>query len=230
MVPSALLLLVSVFWVLFQANRSIRSSRFLLIMVVFVLAELTLAYFGFFEAIRTQPARMALLVGPGLAFTLWLFFSNSGKAWRSGWKAEPLIMLHIARLPVELMLFQLFLKKLVPEAMTFEGYNFDIISGITAPLALFVFRHYSKENGGLVFRIWNLICLGLLAVVVVTAVLSAPSPFQQLNFDQPNHGILLYPYNLLPAFIVPLVLISHLQLLSLKLKPSKKAKKVSPLQ
>jgi hypothetical protein len=58
--------------------------------------------------------------------------------------------------------------------------------------------------------VWNFICLGLLFNIVVHAVLSAPLPFQQLAFDQPNVAILYFPYVWLPAFIVPVVLLSHL--------------------
>jgi hypothetical protein len=42
------------------------------------------------------------------------------------------------------------------------------------------------------------------------AVLSTPSAFQKFAFNQPNVAILHFPYTLLPAFIVPLVLFSHL--------------------
>ncbi|MEM9987092.1 MAG: hypothetical protein AAF804_18515, partial [Bacteroidota bacterium] len=46
------------------------------------------------------------------------------------------------------------------------------------------------------------------------AILSAPLPFQQLAFEQPNVAVLRFPYVLLPGVVVPLVLLSHL--LSLK--------------
>jgi hypothetical protein len=52
--------------------------------------------------------------------------------------------------------------------------------------------------------------LGLLINIVVNAALSAPSVVQQFAFEQPNIAILYFPFNLLPAVIVPLVLFSHL--------------------
>lgn len=41
---------------------------------------------------------------------------------------------HIIRIPVELVLYRLFLNGIVSELMTFKGRNFDILAGITAPL------------------------------------------------------------------------------------------------
>ena len=58
--------------------------------------------------------------------------------------------------------------------------------------------------------LWNFIALVLLINIVVNAVLSAPFPFQQFAFDQPNIAVLYFPFVLLPAFIVPIVLFGHL--------------------
>ncbi|MFY8109282.1 MAG: hypothetical protein ACOVO9_09830, partial [Bacteroidia bacterium] len=49
-----------------------------------------------------------------------------------------------------------------------------------------------------------------LANIVITAVLSAPTPFQVLSFEQANMGVFKFPFTLLPGLIVPLVLLSHL--------------------
>lgn len=218
-----ILLLVAVFWVWIQIRRLVPNPYFHLALGLFLIGEIVLAHFGFFQGINHQPARMALLLGPGILFTLWLFFSHSGKVWRSKWNMENLILIHLARLPIEFMLLDLALDGLVPFGMTMEGYNFDVFSGLTAPLAFFIYRHYRKERLILGFKIWNWICLGLLAVVVVTGILSAPTPFQLLNLDQPNQGILIAPFNLLPAFVVPWVLISHLHALGMKDKRTKVA-------
>ncbi|WP_208646852.1 hypothetical protein [Pedobacter jejuensis] len=68
----------------------------------------------------------------------------------------------------------------------------------------------SKDKKGSSLLVWTFICLGLLLNIVVNAVLSASSPFQQFGFDQPNVTILNFPFSWLPAFIVPLVLFAHL--------------------
>jgi hypothetical protein len=93
--------------------------------------------------------------------------------------------------------------------MTFEGTNLDIISGITAPPVYYLFFVAKKLNPRILLA-WNFLCLALLLNVVITAILSAPTPFQQLAFDQPNIGIGYFPFVLLPAVLVPIVLLSHL--------------------
>ena len=93
--------------------------------------------------------------------------------------------------------------------MTFEGRNFDIISGLTAPL-IYYFGYVKNTLNKAVIIGWNIVCLLLLVNIVIMAVLSAPFPFQQLAFDQPNTAILHFPFTLLPGCIVPIVLFAHL--------------------
>jgi hypothetical protein len=57
---------------------------------------------------------------------------------------------------------------------------------------------------------WNIICLGLVLNVVIHGILSAPTAFQILAFDQPNIAVLYFPFQWLPAFVVPAVIFSHL--------------------
>jgi hypothetical protein len=97
----------------------------------------------------------------------------------------------------------------VPKVMTFEGWNFDVISGLTAPLvAFFAFRNCQTNRPLLVA--WNLAALALLTNVVVIAIFSLPSPIQKLGFEQPNIAVAYIPFIWLPALIVPIVLFSHL--------------------
>ena len=58
--------------------------------------------------------------------------------------------------------------------------------------------------------VWHVLALALLLNIVTIAVLSLPTPFQQFGLDQPNWGVLHFPFNWLPAVVVPLVLFAHL--------------------
>ena len=93
--------------------------------------------------------------------------------------------------------------------MTVEGRNFDVLSGLTAPL-IFYFGYIRKRLNKTFLLLWNFSCLALLLNVVVIAVLSAPLPFQKFAFDQPNNAVLYFPFVWLPSFVVPVVLFSHL--------------------
>ena len=112
------------------------------------------------------------------------------------------------RVPVELVLLGLFLYRAVPQLMTFEGRNWDILSGLSAPLLYYlVFR--SRRLGPKALMLWNIGCLGLLLNVVLIALLSVPSPIQRLAFEQPNVAVLHFPFVWLPGCVVPVVLLAH---------------------
>jgi len=93
--------------------------------------------------------------------------------------------------------------------MTFEGQNFDMLVGITAPFVAYFGITKGKMNR-IALLIWNFISLGLLFNIVTLALLYAPTPLQLLAFDQANIAVFYYPFSLLPTFIVPLVLFCQL--------------------
>jgi len=168
-----------------------------------------IAWFGFYTVIDTFPPRFILLLMPTLVVIGFLFFTSRGRKFIDGLDLRALTLLHIVRIPVELVLLWLYMHQTVPHIMTFEGRNFDILSGISAPfIYYFVFFKNTLPKKFLLW--WNLICLLLLFNIVLMAVLSAPFPFQQFAFDQPNVAVFYFPYIWLPGVIVPLVLFSHL--------------------
>ena len=128
-------------------------------------------------------------------------------------KASYWLALCALRLPVELILYRLALEKKIPTLMTFEGWNFDIIIGISAGLILLYKSIQTKPITPFLFRLWNLAGLSFIFIIVGLAILSSPLPIQQIAFDQPNIAVLYFPYSLLPSGIVSLAVLSHLMLL-----------------
>jgi hypothetical protein len=193
----------------FLYKSSQQSLRLVTILTIWLIIQAVIGLSVFYTVTDATPPRFGIAIGIPVVAIILLFLSTKGRAWIDSWSLSWLTRLHIVRIPVELVLFWLFLQKQVPQLMTFEGRNLDILSGITAPLMVFVGFHH-RQPRKFVLLVWNFICLGLLFNIVVHAVLSAPLPFQQLAFDQPNVAILYFPYVWLPAFIVPAVLLSHL--------------------
>lgn len=183
------------------------------VVLLVLLAWLTLQGFiassGFYTVTDTLPPRFLLGILPPLAFIFFLFLSPRGHLFIDGLDLKILTLLHVIRIPVELVLFWLFSYKAVPQLMTFEGRNFDILSGISA-LLVYYFGFIKKSLDKKFILVWNFIGLALLANIVINAFLSAPFPFQQFAFDQPNIAILYFPFIWLPVLVVPLVLFSHL--------------------
>lgn len=159
---------------------------------------------------HTLPPKILLAgVLPTFLTILLLFVTAKGRQFIYSLPLKNLTWLNIVRIPVEIILFWLFLHKAIPELMTFEGRNFDIVAGITAPFMAYFGFTKAKLNRPLLLT-WNLICLALLLNIVVHGILSAPTPMQQFAFDQPNIAILYFPFSWLPTFIVPIVFLGHL--------------------
>jgi len=133
---------------------------------------------------------------------------------------KTLTLMHSIRIPVEITLFFVYSAGLIPVLMTFEGNNFDIISGLTAPL-IFYFVFILEKLNKTVLLLWNFLCLGLLINVLIIAILSAQTPFQKLAFDQPNIGVTFFPFIWLPCVVVPIVLIGHLSAIRQLLKTNR---------
>jgi hypothetical protein len=201
-----------------------KATPFSKLSVILILVWLTvitiLSLNGFFTVTHTIPPRFIVLVLPPLLLIAALFFTAPGKQYMDQLDIRSLTLLHIVRIPVELGLFFLSLYKVVPELMTFEGRNLDILSGLSAPL-IYYFAFVKKKIRNKMLLLWNIVCLLLLINIVSHAVLSAPSPFQQLAFAQPNIAVLYFPFVWLPGCIVPLVLFSHLVALRRLLLPNK---------
>lgn len=180
------------------------------------------AYSGFYTITNTVPPRFLLLVLPPLAFIVLLFFTKRGKRFIDSLDIKTLTLLHSIRIPVEIILLWLFLQKTIPQIMTFEGRNFDIISGISA-LLIYYFGFIRKTLNKKWIIAWNFLCLALLINIVAIAILAAPFTFQKLAFDQPNVAVLYFPFVWLPCFIVHVVLLSHLASIRQLLKVKEKA-------
>lgn len=185
------------------------SPQTLWVLLAFLGIQSLLAIFHFYEVFDTFPPRFPLLVLPAFLLILFLFFTSKGKIFIDNLDIKTLTLLHIIRIPVEVVLFWLFTYKCVPQLMTFEGRNWDIISGISAPIVYYLF-FIKKWISPKMLYFWNGISLILLVNIVINAILSTPTFVQQFAFEQPNIAVFYFPFHLLPAFVVPIVLFSHL--------------------
>ena len=185
------------------------SRRVLILLCAWIAVQTLMANTGFYTDTRAMPPRMLLAVGPPLVVIAALFLTRAGRAFLDRLDLRWLTVLHTIRIPVEIVLHALFVAGLVPQVMTYEGRNFDIVSGATAPMvALIAFRQGQPRRGLLLA--WNIACLGLLLNIIAHGMLSVPGPLQQFGFEQPNVALLRAPFVWLPALIVPVVLLAHL--------------------
>ena len=185
--PAKILVFLIGFWLLFQA---------------------AFALGGTYQVITAPPRVLLFGVAPALLLIV-LYFAFARHTFVERLPLKVLTLLSVIRIPVELVLLWLFQQGLEPRAMTFEGNNFDILSGLSVPIVYFFAFRGGKTNRRLLI-VWNIIALLLLFNVVIIAMLSFPGPMQQISLEQPNIGITYFPFIWLPSVIVPIVLFSHL--------------------
>lgn len=206
---SVMMMLITVLTVFIFYTAANRSKTVLFILAAWMVIQTVISVPGFYTVTTTLPPRFALTIVPPFVFIVFLFVTRKGQEFITSLNIKSLTLLHTVRIPVEIVLLGLFINKTIPGIMTFEGRNFDILSGLSAPV-IYYFMFVRRKLPATLFLLWNIVCIGLLVNIVVIAILSAPFPFQQLAFEQPNIAVLYFPFVWLPAVIVPLVLLSHL--------------------
>jgi hypothetical protein len=167
-----------------------------------------LANSGILLQFEALPPRIMFVLVPAL---IAVFVVGTAPKFSPFLLAVPLawiIGLQTFRLPLEIVLWQLHRAGVIAPLMTFEGRNFDILIGATAPVvaALYAKGRISLRWVGW----WNVAGLLLLANVVLHGLLSAPTPFQQIQTQPPTTFVARWPYVWLVALLVPLALFLHI--------------------
>jgi hypothetical protein len=108
------------------------------------------------------------------------------------------------RIIVEILIHKASTIGLAPPQMSWSGYNFDIVTGISAlclaPLA--------RSAPRWLILAWNSLGLTLLAIVVGIAVVSFPTRFQLMQPS--NTWVATFPYVWLPSILVTAALLGHI--------------------
>ena len=128
--------------------------------------QAVLAYKNVYNSdINSFPPKIMLLgILPTILTIIFLFATSKGKQFIDSLPLKHLTYLNTVRIPVEIVLLWLFLNKAIPELMTFEGRNFDILAGITAPFVAYYGFTKQKLNMCMnqFWHIYNLVvtCFG----------------------------------------------------------------------
>lgn len=206
-------------------SKIIQSKAGIIFLILFcwLMIQAALSLNGVYNSdLNSLPPKIVLFgILPPVFVMIFIFNLEKGKLFIDHLSLLHITYLNTIRTFVEIILYELFLYKMVPELMTFKGINFDILAGISAPFIAYYGIKISKINRNFIVC-WNILSLALLLNIVLIAFLSAPSPLQKIAFHQPNIAILYFPFSWLPTFIVPVVLFGHLVSIRqlLKQKPS----------
>ena len=201
------LLTFSILYITIRRVSPANANRLLLTSLIWLTILALLAHNHFFYQFNTRPPRFLLVLGLPLFVIIGVLITTKGRFWTRALSLPSVTLLHTVRAPVEFVLYSLYGYEQIPQLMTFDGRNFDILAGLTAPVVAYLAFRGRLSTRGLL--IWNILALALVLNIVALAVLSAPFPFQQFAFAQPNVAVFKFPYVWLPGFIVPAVLFAH---------------------
>lgn len=150
-----------------------------------------------------------LLVLPFFIFIAYFFLSGRYKHIIAAIPLSWLMYFQTFRIMVELLLFGLFMEHMLPWAATFEGYNFDVGIGITAPI--FGFLASKKRINTLGIRAWNII--GLLTLLAVVVIINTYA-YRPWLFNETStilgKGFGTFPFIFFAGFFMPLAVFMHI--------------------
>ena len=167
----------------------------------------TVARSGVLSSFDARPPRLMFVVGAAMALFVYTTRRSVVPRLLDAAPRTWLVALQSMRAAIELVLWGLFATGSFPIHLTFEGRNFDVLVGLSAPVVAYAVARGRLGSRGLVA--WNVVSLGLLANIVFMAVTTLPGPLHLSWPGVPSTVVTTVPYVLLPGFLVPVALFGH---------------------
>ena len=191
-----------------EAGKRYTRNFFLLVLGWTALIS-ALSLSGFLANFSAFPPRMTLiLMPPMIAILVYTIRSVQLKSILQQIPVQWLIYLQSFRVLVELLLWQQYEQGVTPIQMTFEGRNFDILVGLTAPIMAYL---YTKKGTQLrkVAIVWNFFGLAMLFNILIIAILSFPTRMRYFMNEPSNYLVAEFPFAWLPGILVTLAYSLH---------------------
>lgn len=184
-----------------------RRTAVLLIAWLLLLGILSIR--GFFANFSALPPRLSFALLAPLPLVLLFVRSRAGKQFLQNIQPQWLIYLQSFRILVEIAIWLLVRNGSLPVQLSFEGRNFDILTGLLAfPVGYYCFVKKSWPPAAAL--LYNIAGLVLLLNVVTIATLSMPTPLR-VFYNPPDSSLLTtFPFIYLPGLLVPLAYTFHI--------------------
>jgi hypothetical protein len=190
-----------------EANVHRRTARAASLVLLWLSVFGVVAWTGALARFEVRPAPLLLAMVAVVAGTLGFSFSSAGQFLASGLSFTALVGFQVFRLPLELVMHRAALAGVMPQQMTYTGWNFDIVTGITAAVLIPALAR-GKAPRWLVLG-WNV--MGLCLVLVVMGIGLASTPMIQAfgGGAALNTWIAWFPFVWLPAVMVAAAIAGH---------------------
>ncbi len=154
----------------------------------------------------SPPPRMPLLII--LPIFALIFFFTSRRFFKENLSDIPKhfpVYIQSFRILVELLIFGAFLEGVFPQRATFEGLNFDILVGLSAPVIGYLIQKKRIQRKGILA--WNFTALGILSLTAFSFISSYY--FSNFASEEVKLQLLELPYLLLPSILLPFAIFYH---------------------
>jgi len=176
-------------------------GKIMLIMVAWLMILAVFSLSGFFLNFGTLPPRMMLVPLLAIIGIVLLYRSKLFAQIAKAVEPEYIMFFQFFRVPLELFLWLTFAKGILPQQMTFEGLNFDIIPAFLGPIiAYFVF--IKKAWPKWIALTWNIFGIATIITIVAIATLSMPTPFRLFQNEPSNTLIAYFPYDAMDNWLI----------------------------
>ncbi len=185
-------------------------KRTALVLIGWLVYVTAISMTGIFTEPTLPPRIPLLLVAPTFLFFIYFFTVARFKGIIAGIPQAWPVYFQSFRVVVELLIWGAFMHGILPQSATFEGHNFDILIGLTAPLvAYFTFTKPRLPKS--IFVLWNFAGLITLAIVVFILIRHAyfiPVPNPATNILSKGFGS--FPYTFLAGLYMPIAVFMHI--------------------
>jgi hypothetical protein len=177
-----------------------------LAVLLWLLVTAAAAASGVLRQFDVTPPPFALLLLAIVALGILIPFSPLGTRLVRGLPLAALVGYQVFRFPLELLMHRTYAEGIMPVQMSYSGWNFDILTGISAGLLGLVLLRVPLPRW--VVHVWNAAGLALLVNIVTVAVVSTPA-FAWFGPDRLNVWVFYPPFVWLPAVMVLAALTGH---------------------
>lgn len=186
------------------------TTAYFICLIIWLLYLYYISYDGFIYDSALPPKFPIFVFLPVLIFMSYFFYSKRNSAIFESIPASWPIYFQSFRILMELIIFRTFIAGLIPIQATFQGYNFEIIFALTAPIIgyfTFVKPIISKR----IVVIWN--AIGILFLLIVVSIMVSAFFLPEVwgsNTALIDIRFTQLPFILLPAFMVPAAIFVHI--------------------
>lgn len=190
---------------------------FLILWQIYILA---LGQTDILNSFELPPRFVILLIFPAFLFTGVFIYKNRNNSWLRHIPKSWLIYMQVFRVIVETLFVFSVAQGILHPNVTIEGYNYDMILGISAPIVAFLAFGKRIISDKMVIT-WNYLGLLVLAGVIFVFLTTTFFPgFYGSTSDLMPLEFTYYPYTLVAGFLMPVAVFFHvLSIVQLKKKP-----------